>query len=112
VLAGLADRIAVMYAGRIVESGSVADVLERPMHPYTRGLIKSVPSRNRRGERLAQIPGMTPSLTGMPAGCAFRPRCSRATDMCGADIAQSEPSPGRTLRCVNPIVRAASGAAA
>ena len=109
VLAGLADRIAVMYAGRIVESGSVADVLERPMHPYTRGLIESVPSHNRRGERLAQIPGMTPSLTALPAGCAFRPRCSRATDLCSADIAQSAPSPGRTLRCVNPVPRETSG---
>jgi peptide/nickel transport system ATP-binding protein len=112
VLAGLADRIAVMYAGRIVESGSVADVLERPMHPYTRGLIKSVPSRNRRGERLAQIPGMTPSLTALPAGCAFRPRCSRATDLCGADIPESTPSPGRTLRCLNPIVHETSDAQA
>ena len=112
VLAGLADRIAVMYAGRIVESGTVAEVLERPMHPYTRGLIESVPSHNRRGERLAQIPGMTPSLTALPAGCAFRPRCSRATDMCSADIPAAEPSPGRTLRCLNPIVHETSDAQA
>jgi len=110
VLAGLADRIAVMYAGRIVESGSVADVLERPMHPYTRGLIESVPSHNRRGERLAQIPGMTPSLTALPAGCAFRPRCPRATKLCATEIAQTEPLPGRTLRCVNPIVHETSDA--
>ena len=104
VLAGLADRVAVMYAGRIVESGSVAEVLERPMHPYTRGLIGSVPSHNRRGERLAQIPGMAPSLTALPAGCAFRPRCPRAIAMCSTEIPESEPSPGRSLRCVNPIV--------
>jgi len=78
-------------------------VLERPMHPYTRGLIGSVPSHNRRGERLAQIPGMAPSLTALPAGCAFRPRCPRATAMCSAEIPESEPSPGRSLRCVNPI---------
>ena len=103
VLAGLADRIAVMYAGRIVESGSVAEILERPMHPYTRGLIDSVPSRNRRGERLAQIPGMTPALTALPAGCAFRPRCPRAIAACSAEIPESEPSPGRTLRCLNPV---------
>ncbi|HEY2874074.1 MAG TPA: ABC transporter ATP-binding protein, partial [Reyranella sp.] len=62
VVAGLADRIAVMYAGRIVELGRTADVIERPMHPYTKGLIGSVPSQNTRGHRLAQIPGMTPSL--------------------------------------------------
>ena len=105
VLAGLADRIAVMYAGRIVESGSVAEVLEQPMHPYTRGLIDSVPSHNRRGERLAQIPGMAPSLTALPAGCAFRPRCPRAIAACGSEIPVSEPSPGRSLRCLNPIVQ-------
>ena len=104
VLAGLADRIAVMYAGRIVESGSVAQVLENPMHPYTRGLIDSVPSHNRKGERLAQIPGMTPSLTALPAGCAFRSRCPRAIAACSAEIAESTPSPGRSLRCLNPIV--------
>ena len=104
VLAGLADRIAVMYAGRIVEAGSVDEVLERPMHPYTRGLIDSVPSHNRRGTPLAQIPGMTPSLAALPAGCAFRPRCARATAMCGNEIAESEPAPGRLLRCLHPVI--------
>jgi peptide/nickel transport system ATP-binding protein len=103
VLAGLADRIAVMYAGRIVESGPVADVLERPLHPYTRGLIDSVPSRNRRGAKLAQIPGMTPSLTALPAGCAFRPRCARASERCTADIPTTTPAPERSLCCVNPV---------
>ena len=62
VIAGLADEIAVMYAGRIVETGAAEAVLDRPLHPYTHGLIGSVPSRNRRGEKLRQIPGMTPSL--------------------------------------------------
>jgi peptide/nickel transport system ATP-binding protein len=103
VLAGLADRIAVMYAGRIVESGSVADILERPLHPYTRGLIDSVPSRNRRGVPLAQIPGMAPPLTALPTGCAFRPRCSHATQRCGAEVPVTEPARGRVLRCFNPI---------
>ena len=78
VIAGLADRIAVMYAGRIVETGAVADVIERPLHPYTAGLIGSVPSRNRRGVPLAQIPGNTPSLLNLPTGCPFHPRCPRA----------------------------------
>ena len=103
VLAGLADRIAVMYAGRIVESGSVADVLERPLHPYARGLIDSAPSRNRKGARLAQIPGMTPALTALPAGCPFRPRCPRSIGACANEVPVSEPAPGRTLRCVNPL---------
>ena len=82
VVSGLADRIAVMYAGRIVETGTTVEVIDRARHPYTHGLLGSVPSRNRRGEPLAQIPGMTPSLLNLPEGCAFRPRCPRATDAC------------------------------
>ena len=103
VLAGLADRIAVMYAGRIVESGPVDAILGRPLHPYTAGLIASLPSRNHRGARLAQIPGMTPSLSDLPPGCPFRPRCPRAIERCGGEIETSVPDPGRTLRCVNPV---------
>jgi peptide/nickel transport system ATP-binding protein len=102
VVAGLADDIAVMYAGRIVEQGSVADVLDRPLHPYTNGLIGSVPSRNRRGTRLRQIPGMTPSLLNLPSGCAFRTRCPRADAACAQDPPQSEPLQGRALRCFHP----------
>jgi peptide/nickel transport system ATP-binding protein len=82
VVAGLADEIAVMYAGRIVEQGSVDDILGQPMHPYTYGLIGSVPGRNRRGQPLQQIPGTTPSIINLPKGCAFRTRCFRATDVC------------------------------
>ncbi|MPZ42814.1 MAG: ATP-binding cassette domain-containing protein [Betaproteobacteria bacterium] len=103
VLAGLADRIAVMYAGRIVEAGPVDAVLTHPLHPYTRGLIASVPSRNRRGTRLAQIAGMAPRLTELPRGCAFRPRCERASEACGAEIPRSTPAPGRELRCIHPL---------
>ena len=82
VVAGLADTVCVMYAGKIVESGSVLQVLEQPLHPYTHGLIDSAPSRNPRGQPLRQIPGMTPSLLSLPSGCAFRERCSRATERC------------------------------
>jgi peptide/nickel transport system ATP-binding protein len=102
VIAGLADEVCVMYAGRIVESGPVDDVLDRPMHPYTVGLIGSVPSRNRRGQPLAQIPGMTPSLLNLAPGCPFRARCPRADDACLAVPAQTMPLPGRTIRCVHP----------
>ncbi len=102
VVAGLADRIAVMYAGRIVETGSVTAVLDRPMHPYTAGLIGSVPSRNRRGTRLRQIPGMTPSLIDLPEGCAFRTRCPRADAACARDPQDSHPTADRTLRCFHP----------
>jgi peptide/nickel transport system ATP-binding protein len=103
VLAGLADRIAVMYAGRIVESGPVGEVLDRPLHPYTRGLIDAVPSRNRRGTRLAQIPGNAPRITELPSGCAFRPRCERASARCATEVPRTLPAPGRELRCVHPL---------
>jgi len=103
VVSGLADEVCVMYAGRIVETGSVDEVLAHPMHPYTRGLLDSVPGRNAPGRPLAQIPGMTPSLLGLPEGCAFRERCPRAIDACHTAPAIHVPSPGRALRCVNPV---------
>lgn len=102
VVAGLADDIAVMYAGRIVETGAVGAVLDRPMHPYTLGLIGSVPSRNKRGSRLRQIPGMTPSLLNLQPGCAFRTRCDRATTACMAEPDITSPVAGRALRCFHP----------
>ncbi|MGF1527797.1 MAG: ABC transporter ATP-binding protein [Candidatus Competibacterales bacterium] len=82
VVAGLADRIAVMYAGKIVEEGSVDDVIDRPLHPYTKGLLASVPGGRSRGEPLTPIPGMTPSLLHLPPGCAFKVRCPRAQERC------------------------------
>ncbi|HWU98688.1 MAG TPA: ABC transporter ATP-binding protein [Oxalicibacterium sp.] len=106
VVAGLADTVAVMYAGKIVESGSVRDVLQTPRHPYTYGLIASSPSNNRRGEPLRQIAGMTPSLLNLPSGCAFRTRCDRATEVC-ATPPPFETDGERTLRCFHPIVIAA-----
>src|SRR3546814_5750336 len=72
VVAGLADHICVMYAGRIVEQGPIDAVLDHPAHPYTHGLIGSVPGRNQRGRRLFQIPGMTPSLLNPPAARPLR----------------------------------------
>jgi peptide/nickel transport system ATP-binding protein len=102
VVAGLADHIAVMYAGRIVESGTVDDVLDRPRHPYTRGLIDSVPSRNRRGAPLRQIGGITPSFLMLPPGCAFRSRCLRGDDACVNEPALAELRPGHAVRCFYP----------
>ena len=105
VVAGLADRICVMYAGRIVESGSVDDVLDAPLHPYTAGLIRSVPRRRGRHEALYQIPGMAPSLLALPQGCAFRPRCPRADGGCLET--PPETSDGtRTKRCFHPLAAA------
>jgi peptide/nickel transport system ATP-binding protein len=105
VIAGLADEICVMYAGRIVEHGSVDQVLDAPLHPYTHGLIDSVPSRSRRGEPLRQIPGMTPSLLELAPGCAFRERCTRADSACAQDPALSTPLAGRQVRCFHPLTQ-------
>jgi len=104
VIAGLADRVSVMYAGRIVEEGTVVEVLATPRHPYTRGLLDSVPSNSVRGARLKQIPGMTPSLAHLPAGCAFRDRCARAAADCGAAPAMRALTPtGHAVRCFHPL---------
>jgi peptide/nickel transport system ATP-binding protein len=108
VIAGLADEISVMYAGRMVEHGSVDQVLDAPLHPYTQGLIDSVPSRGRRGEPLRQIPGMTPSLLDLAPGCAFRERCTRADGACTEDPALSSPVAGRQVRCFHPLMQAAT----
>ena len=82
VVAGFADRVVVMYAGEVVEDGTVDDIIASPRHPYTRGLIGSVPSRNRRGTRLAQIPGSAPSPLHRGDGCRFAPRCAFAAPEC------------------------------
>ena len=103
VVAGLADDICVMYAGRIVEQGNVNSVLDKPMHPYTNGLISSVPSRNKRGVPLAQIPGMAPSLLKLPKGCSFGPRCAQFSDACESIPDISNHENGRQIRCHNPL---------
>jgi peptide/nickel transport system ATP-binding protein len=102
VVAGLADQVCVMYAGRVVESGSVAQVLDAPRHPYTRGLISSVPGSNPRGKPLAQIPGMTPSLLNLAPGCPFRERCTRADAACTAEPAMEMSADGHAVRCFHP----------
>jgi len=103
VVAGLADKLCVMYAGRDVEQGPIDDVLDNPQHPYTYGLIGSVPSRNKRGSRLYQIPGTTPSLLSLPPGCAFRERCEFSTDSCLEQPQLSHIDATRTVRCFNPM---------
>lgn len=82
VAAEMADRVAVMYAGRIVESGPVRDILYKPSHPYTIGLMDSIPTLEQKFQRLRQIEGAPPVMTALPKGCAFHPRCARATDLC------------------------------
>ena len=82
VIAETADRVAVMYAGRIVEIGAVSDVINRPQHPYTIGLMGSIPSIAEERDQLAQIDGSMPRLNAIPPGCAFNPRCPQAMDIC------------------------------
>jgi len=104
VIAGLANKVAVMYAGRIVEKGTVEQVLDRPMHPYTHGLIGSVPSRTARGQKLRGIPGMTPSVLNLPPGCAFRWRCPRADGQCEEDPPEFLEEAQHAHRCFHPLV--------
>ena len=83
VIAETCDRVAVMYAGRVVEIGPVDEIIHHPAHPYTAGLMASVPSLSDRGGRLAQIQGALPRLDEIPGGCAFHPRCPKASPRCG-----------------------------
>jgi oligopeptide/dipeptide ABC transporter ATP-binding protein len=78
----MADRVAVLYAGRIVEIGPVAEILNRPSHPYTDGLMRATPPMHGDGKQLRPIPGAMPNLGSIPAGCAFHPRCPRAGAEC------------------------------
>jgi oligopeptide transport system ATP-binding protein len=85
VVADVADRIAVMYAGRIVEQSDVFEIYARPAHPYTKGLLESIPRLDQKGKVLAAIGGLPPSLTRIPPGCPFNPRCNYAQDVCRVD---------------------------
>ena len=104
VIAGLADHVSVMYAGRIVEQGTAQQVLGRPRHPYTRGLLDSVPANNARGARLRQIPGMTPSLLDLPPGCPFRERCAYAqADCVKTPLMRPLGANAQSVRCHHPL---------
>jgi len=107
VIAGIADEIAVMYAGRIVEQGGVDAVLDHPRHPYTAGLIGSLPDASAPGTILVQIPGTTPDMVDPPAGCAFGPRCGRHDEACARQPAFAETG-GHAVRCFHPLTGAAS----
>jgi peptide/nickel transport system ATP-binding protein len=96
VIAETTDRVAVMYAGRIVEIGPALDVIQRPQHPYTRGLMDSIPSLRSRVEALNQIEGSMPRLDAMPAGCAFHPRCLYSGPRCAAQRPGLIPTDGST----------------
>lgn len=102
VVSSLASKLAVMYAGRIVEQGPTATLLRQPRHPYTAGLIASLPAMAKPGTPLAQIPGTTPSLLSLPPGCPFAPRCHCADDMCktAPDMTMQD---NRGWRCFHPV---------
>jgi len=104
VIAGLAQQVAVMYAGRIVERAGVDAVLDTPRHPYTEGLLGSLPSAATPGAPLRQIPGSTPSLGRLPPGCAFSPRCAHASERCRRE------APEVTAEDAPPVAGAADGA--
>jgi peptide/nickel transport system ATP-binding protein len=104
VVAEVAQRVVVMYAGRVVEEGSVEEVFERPWHPYTQGLIRSIPRIDAdaaRGARLVSIPGSVPSLVEPAPGCRFAPRCAHARAACTQSTpALREVGPGHRVACV------------
>ena len=100
VVADVADRVEVMYAGRIVEKGKIEAVYRKPAHPYTLGLMRSVPAVNRQSSRLVPIEGSPPDLLSVPKGCSFHPRCPFARDRCERDDpALREVIPGRSSAC-------------
>ncbi|BCX19374.1 MAG: ABC transporter ATP-binding protein [Geminicoccaceae bacterium] len=108
----IADRIAVIYAGRIVEEGPVRSVIRSPLHPYTRGLLASrTEGALVKGRRIAAIPGSPPDLARPPPGCAFAPRCSLALEACSRQVPKLEtPVPGHAVRCLRAREWAASPA--
>lgn len=104
VVSEVADRINVMYCGKIVESGAARDVIDRSAHPYTHGLISSIPDLGTEKERLDTIPGIVPNMFDLPSGCYFSPRCSRAQERCRREAPQlREVAPGHCAACHFPL---------
>ena len=99
VVTELCEQVVVMYGGRIMERGTVAQVTADPKHPYTTGLLASIPTRGMRGRRLAAIGGAVPNPLRMPPGCPFQPRCARAMDVCATDPGLRDPGDGRRVAC-------------
>ncbi len=102
VVAQLCDRVAVMYAGQIIESGDTAALLSRPAHPYTKRLIACVPELGKGRRELAAIPGLPPSVDRLPSGCSFAPRCDKAQTSCSERPLPLREDAGRSVRCLFP----------
>jgi peptide/nickel transport system ATP-binding protein len=111
VIAETADRVAVMYAGRIAEIGPVRDVIHAPHHPYTKGLMGSIPTLEGTGTRLTQIPGAMPRLNAIPPGCAFNPRCPEVFDRCRRDRPDLMPAGASHAACWRVVAPAREPAA-
>ena len=99
VIAETADRVAVMYAGRIIEIGPVQEVIQRPLHPYSSGLMRSIPTLDATIKQLEQIPGSMPRLDAIPSGCAFHPRCKFVMERCKLERPQLIPIKSRQVGC-------------
>ncbi|HEX5319393.1 MAG TPA: ABC transporter ATP-binding protein [Stellaceae bacterium] len=100
IVAKMCDQLAVMYAGRVVESGPVIEIFNNPLHPYTQALLSSIPRMGDEDRRLTAIEGQPPDLASLPGGCAFAARCPRAFDRCRIEVpVETRPAPGRTVRC-------------
>lgn len=99
VVAGHCDKVAIMYAGEIVEYGTLEDIFDRPSHPYTVALFKAIPSLDKDTERLVPIEGLMPDPTDLPEGCKFGPRCKRSCEACGSKQELVEVEPGHFVRC-------------
>ncbi len=111
VVADIADRVMVMYGGQTVETAPVEDIFSQPQHPYTEGLLRSMPTAVRRGQRLATIPGQPPPPQRLPPGCRFEPRCPYATDRCReAPPALVRVRDGQESRCIHAPALAVRGA--
>jgi len=99
----VADRIAVMYAGRIVEQGPVAQIVGKPRHPYTAGLLASTVGAANRGKPLMAVPGSPPDLAALPPGCSFAPRCASASNQCSREFPPVRSQDDQTLACWHPL---------
>jgi len=105
----VADRIAVMYAGRVVEQGDVAQVVNHPGHPYTAGLLASTVSAANRGQPLVAVPGSPPDLTALPPGCSFAPRCAQAQARCASERPELQAHGASALACWHPMTQVSLG---
>ena len=107
VVAEVSERLMIMYAGKVVEEGLTRQIIDRPGHPYTRGLLAALPQRVARGQALNQIPGTMPGIADLPAGCAYHPRCERAYAGCHINIPVLETHGSRRISCFRPLLAGA-----